>query len=53
MAFTNAVMTAVALCLAANEGRPGAYTPGALFGSDLAAEAGGQFIVGEGGRVVG
>jgi hypothetical protein len=28
MAFTNAVTTAVALRLAGNEGRPGAYTPG-------------------------
>jgi short subunit dehydrogenase-like uncharacterized protein len=47
MAFTNAVTTAVALRLARNEGRPGAYTPGALFGADLAVQAGGQFIVGE------
>ena len=48
MAFTNAVTTAVALRLAGNEGRSGAYTPGALFGSDLAVQAGGQFIVGHG-----
>ena len=48
MAFTNAVTTAVTLRLAGNEGRPGAYTPGALFGADLAAQAGGQFIVGHG-----
>jgi hypothetical protein len=47
MAFTNAVTTVVTLYLARNEGRPGAYTPGALFGSDLAIEAGGQFIIGK------
>jgi short subunit dehydrogenase-like uncharacterized protein len=45
MAFTNAVMTAVTLRLAANEVRPGAYTPGALFGADLAVQAGARFIV--------
>jgi short subunit dehydrogenase-like uncharacterized protein len=45
MVFTNAVTTAVTLRLARNEGVPGAYTPGALFGHDLAVEAGGQFIV--------
>ena len=45
MAFTNAVTTAVALRLANNEGRPGAYTPGALFGPDLAVQAGGQFLI--------
>jgi short subunit dehydrogenase-like uncharacterized protein len=48
MAFTNAATTAVTLRLARDEGRPGAHTPGALFGSDLAVEAGGQFLVGEG-----
>jgi hypothetical protein len=46
MACTNAVTTAVTLCLANNEGRPGAYTPGALFGPVLAVEAGGWFVVG-------
>ena len=45
MAFTNAVTTEVALRLASDEGRPGAYTPGALFGPDLAVQVGGQFIV--------
>ena len=45
MAFTNAVTTAVTLRLAGDEGQPGAYTPGALFGPDLAVQAGGQFIV--------
>ena len=46
MAFTNAVTTAVTLRLAANEGRPGAYTPGVLFGFDLAVQAGGRFVMG-------
>ena len=46
MAFTNAVTTAVALRLAASECRPGAYTPGALFGAGLAVRAGGEFIIG-------
>jgi short subunit dehydrogenase-like uncharacterized protein len=45
MAFTNAVTTAVTVRLANNEGRPGAYTPGALFGPVLAVEAGGQFLI--------
>ena len=48
MAFTNAVTTAVALRLAGNEGRPGAYTPGALFGPDLAVQAGGRFFIDQG-----
>jgi len=46
MAFTNPVTTAVTLRLAANEGRPGAYTPGVLFGFDLAVQAGGRFVIG-------
>jgi hypothetical protein len=46
MAFTNAVTTAVTLRLANDEGRPGAYTPGALLGPVLAVEAGGQFVAG-------
>jgi hypothetical protein len=45
MACTNAVTTGVTLRLANNEGRPGACTPGALFGPVLAVE-GGQFVVG-------
>ena len=45
MAFTNAVTAAVASRLARGEGRPGAYTPGALFGAELAEQAGGRFIV--------
>jgi len=45
MAFTAAVVAEVARRLALNEGRPGAFTPGALFGPDIAIHAGGQFIL--------
>ncbi len=45
MAFTAAVTADVARRLARGEGRSGAYTPGALFGPDLAIQAGGQFIL--------
>lgn len=45
MTFTASAMTEVAFRLANDGGRPGAYTPGALFGPDLAVEAGGQFIL--------
>lgn len=45
MAFTTAVVVEVASRLARNESRPGAYTPGALFGPDLAIDAGGQFFL--------
>jgi len=38
-AFTAAVVAEVARRLARNEGRPGAFTPGALFGPDLAIHA--------------
>lgn len=44
MAFTAAVMAEVARRLAGGEGRPGAYTPGALFGPELAIAAGGEFV---------
>jgi short subunit dehydrogenase-like uncharacterized protein len=47
MAFTAAVAAEVASRLGRNEGRPGAYTPGSLFGPDLATDAGGQFILEE------
>ncbi|WP_329128998.1 saccharopine dehydrogenase NADP-binding domain-containing protein [Streptomyces sp. NBC_01476] len=47
MAFTSAVTAEVARRLAGGEGRPGAYTPGALFGPELAAKAGGQFLLGD------
>jgi short subunit dehydrogenase-like uncharacterized protein len=48
MAFTNAVTAEVTRRLASGEGRPGAYTPGELFGAGLAERAGGRFIVDEG-----
>jgi short subunit dehydrogenase-like uncharacterized protein len=47
MAFTSAVVAKVARRLARGEGKPGAFTPGALFGPDLAVSAGGQFIIKE------
>ncbi|WP_433360225.1 hypothetical protein ACQPZX_26345 [Actinoplanes sp. CA-142083] len=45
MVFTAAVAAEVARRLAHDEGTPGAYTPGALFGASLAEAAGGRFIV--------
>jgi hypothetical protein len=45
MAFTVAVAAEVVDRLSHDEGKPGAYTPGVLFGPDLAESAGGQFIV--------
>ena len=45
IAFTNHVLVEVAGRLARGEGRPGVYTPGALFGADLAVEAGGEFVL--------
>jgi hypothetical protein len=44
MAFTVNVMSEVTMRLARQDGRPGAYTPGALFGPDLAIDAGGQYF---------
>ena len=44
MDFTTASVAAVARRLADGGGRPGAYTPAALFGSGLATELGGTFI---------
>jgi short subunit dehydrogenase-like uncharacterized protein len=46
MAFTATAAAGVASRLSRNEGRPGAYTPGSLFGAELAEKAGGQFIIG-------
>ena len=43
--FTAAVATEVAKRLLTGEGRPGAYTPGALFGPELAEAAGGAFLL--------
>ncbi|WP_269855897.1 saccharopine dehydrogenase NADP-binding domain-containing protein [Streptomyces sp. RPT161] len=48
MAFTASVAAEVASRLARDEGRPGAYTPGALFGPELAKKAGGRFLLDEG-----
>ena len=45
MVFTAAVVADVTRRLARGEGKPGAYTPGALFGADLAVACGGQFIL--------
>ncbi|HWF01782.1 MAG TPA: saccharopine dehydrogenase NADP-binding domain-containing protein [Caulobacteraceae bacterium] len=43
--FTLAVATEVAARLFAGQGRRGAFTPGALFGPELAVLAGGRFIL--------
>ena len=45
MTFTTAIMVEVASRLARGEGRMGAYTPGALFGPELALQMGGQFFL--------
>ena len=43
--FTADVMAEVARRLLNGEGRPGAFTPGALFGFELAESLGGEFTV--------
>jgi hypothetical protein len=45
MDFTAAVAAEVTGRLLKGEGRPGSYTPGALFGPQLAEAAGGEFIL--------
>ena len=45
MAFTSAVAAEVALRLSRGEGTPGAATPGAMFGPELAEAAGGTFLL--------
>ncbi len=45
MDFTAAVATEVTQRLLKGEGRPGSYTPGALFGPELAEAVGGEFII--------
>lgn len=45
MGFTAAVAAEVADRLVSGDGRPGAYTPGALFGAELAERAGGSFLI--------
>ncbi|MFJ5985589.1 saccharopine dehydrogenase NADP-binding domain-containing protein [Lentzea sp. NPDC092896] len=44
MDFTAAVSAEIAARLARGEGKPGAYTPAAAFGPDLATAAGGEII---------
>lgn len=46
MAFTVATVAEVAIRLARGDGEPGAYTPGSLFGPELAEQAGGEFVSG-------
>jgi short subunit dehydrogenase-like uncharacterized protein len=48
MAFTAAVAAEVAQRLRRGEARPGAHTPGALFGPALAEALGGEFIIDHG-----
>jgi hypothetical protein len=43
MAFTAAAAAAVAVRIARGEGPPGAHTPAALYGTELAIDAGGAF----------
>jgi len=45
MDFTVNVATEVASRLAKGAGKPGAYTPGGLFGAGLAVECGGGFLL--------
>ena len=45
MDFTARTAAEVAARLVGNQGKPGAYTPGALFGPELAEAAGGQFVL--------
>jgi short subunit dehydrogenase-like uncharacterized protein len=44
MDFTAGAAAEVAMRLARGEGRPGAHTPGALFGPEVAVAAGGEFV---------
>lgn len=46
MVFTAKVAAEAASRLSRGEGRPGAYTPGSLFGPELAEHAGGRFLLG-------
>jgi short subunit dehydrogenase-like uncharacterized protein len=45
MTFTVAVVVEVAARLARGDARPGAYTPAAAFGPDIAIDVGGEFIL--------
>lgn len=48
MGFTAAVAAEVTQRLLKGEGRPGSYTPGALFGPELSEAVGGKFIIDRG-----
>lgn len=50
MDFTAAVAAEVTHRLLAGEGRPGAHTPGTLFGASLAESAGGKFVLAQDNR---
>ncbi len=45
MDFTTAVAAEVTQRLLTGENQPGAYTPGALFGPELAEAVGGEFLM--------
>ena len=45
MDFTASVAAEVTCRLLHGEGRPGAFTPGALFGAELAEAPGGLFVL--------
>lgn len=45
MEFTADVMARIAVRLIRGDGSPGCYTPGALFGAELATECGGEIIL--------
>lgn len=45
MTYTGAVLGEVAFRLSMGQGRPGAFTPGALFGAQLAEDVGGTFLL--------
>ena len=45
--FTGAVAAEIARRLLAGEGRPGAFTPAALFGPSLALACGGEYVIGD------
>lgn len=46
--YTGAVPAEIAQRLLAGSGRPGAYTPAALFGATLATACGGEYVLGSG-----
>jgi short subunit dehydrogenase-like uncharacterized protein len=48
MNYTADVITEAATQLVRGEGKPGAYTPAAAFGPDIAIRAGGTYLLGDG-----